>query len=100
MHLTRADSQTLAIEIALQNVSVGAAVISNSFGGNMMIYAQMITFPFFYLLFQIGEAVILIVLVRVMIKRGCIDTNSEKVSIGENEPSTFINGTTNPVFEG
>jgi len=98
VNLTRADSQTLAIEIALQNVSVGAAVISKSFGGTMMIYVQMITFPFFYLLFQIGESILLIVLVRVLIQRGCIDSNSEKVNIVENEPKAFT-GTTNPGLE-
>jgi len=71
--LTYAECRTIAIEISMQNGGVAAAVITNAFAEKPQIFAEMMTFPLFYLIFQVGESVLLILAVQYLKRLGYIE---------------------------
>lgn len=93
--LSYSESRTIAVEIALQNGSVAVAVMTNAFGSQPQVYAEMMTFPLFHFIFQVGESILLVLTVQYLKRKGFIEENEvgkpqeESARSGNNSNSFF-----------
>jgi len=83
LKLTSRVRTTVAVETALQNAQIASAVIEFTAGNMIHLFVQMVTFPLLYYAFQVGYAVIFIIIYNVARRKGWIIEDMEEVADDE-----------------
>jgi len=116
LKLTSRIRTTVAVETALQNAQIAAAVIELTAGNRILLFIQMVLFPLLYYVFQVGYSVIFIIIYNVAKRRGWIIEDKEDVAedllksfkkeadntdmkAKEDKKSEENNGQDNPAFD-
>ena len=115
LKLTSRLRTTVAVETALQNAQIASAVIELTVGNQILLFIQVVLFPLFYYIFQVGYSVLFIIFYNLAKRKGWIVEDEEDAGVDllkskkktdnldmkkkEAEKSAPNDGKENPAFE-